>query len=257
MFAFQDIITSVTGILILITLILALELVNQTESSPKNRTAELNTSLEKQLENIHDVKLQLQNQLDLNRRKVSPEAFFDPNSLKKKNEDLERLNRDAENNLSISQDKLVSAAKQYRRLKKVERNRSKEKEDLKRLQKQLENIRKKIAKLNNSNRLIYNPISQQKLPMSQWLVELAGTRIRVAQIGVRAAPTVLNGERQFESWLSGRNPGNYYFMVLLRPLAVDSYRSILEVLDQKGYQYGYDLIESGTVVIDKNVGASF
>lgn len=41
LFAFQDIITSVTGIMILVTLILALELLQQMEASPSQRTKEV------------------------------------------------------------------------------------------------------------------------------------------------------------------------------------------------------------------------
>src|SRR5687767_1677296 len=46
LFSFQDIITSVTGIMILITLILALEVIQNTEKSPQNRTQELTAELQ-------------------------------------------------------------------------------------------------------------------------------------------------------------------------------------------------------------------
>ena len=40
LFSFQDIITSVTGIMVLITLLLAVELINRTEASPPMQTRE-------------------------------------------------------------------------------------------------------------------------------------------------------------------------------------------------------------------------
>ena len=49
LFAFQDIITSVTGIMILVTLVLAIELIERTESSPKVMTAQTTDQLKSQI----------------------------------------------------------------------------------------------------------------------------------------------------------------------------------------------------------------
>ena len=59
LFSFQDIITSVTGVMILLTLLMALELVEKIETSPPVLTENLTVELKNQLEKINQDVIQL------------------------------------------------------------------------------------------------------------------------------------------------------------------------------------------------------
>jgi hypothetical protein len=76
-------------------------------------------------------------------------------------------------------------------------------------------------------------------------------------MGKRAPPLAFAGNQAFEAWARSQTPSSSYFLVLLRPDSVRSYRTILDFLDKQGFRYGYDLIGTGKVVIDAKDGAGF
>ena len=55
LFVFQDIIMSVTGIMILITLILSLEMMERQEESPRERTSEIISQLKAAVGEVEDL----------------------------------------------------------------------------------------------------------------------------------------------------------------------------------------------------------
>ena len=257
LFAFQDIITSVTGILILVTLLIALELVNRRENAPRHQTAQLNQMLRNQLQETKAATGQLNQQLHQRQQGFLPDAVLAPDVLKSKLQVLkerERLEQRKSRELSRQ---LAAARKRLQNVQQVRADRSGEVAELQRLQ---QNLRKKtndLSKLTKTDRLFYNVSAIKTASSNPWLIEVTATSIRAAQMGKRAPPLAFAGNQAFEDWARTQPPSSSYFLVLLRPDSVRSYQVILDFLDKQGLQYGYDLVDTGKVVIDATDGAGF
>ena len=117
LFAFQDIITSITGIMILITLLIALELVHSRENSPQHQTPQLNTTIQKQLQETNAAITQLNEQLRQQSRKLNRDAVLSPETLKSRLQAIKENRRQVERrNRELAQ----LFVKTKKRLQKVE-----------------------------------------------------------------------------------------------------------------------------------------
>lgn len=90
LFSFQDIITSVTGIMILVTLILALELIQRKEASPTEKTEEI-------IEDLDSTVAEMQKRIEVvqrERKKIKPELpHLDRIAIQRDLADVEEANK--------------------------------------------------------------------------------------------------------------------------------------------------------------------
>jgi len=256
LFAFQDIITSVTGILILVTLLIALELVNRRKNAPQHQTVQLNQMLRKQLQATKSAIGQLDQQLH-QQQGFLPDAVLAPDVLKSKLQALKERGRQEEQKSRELARQLAAARKRLQNVQQVRADHSGEVAELQRLQQDLRKKTNDLSKLTKTDRLLYNVSALKTASSNPWLIEVTATSIRAARMGRRAPPLAFAGNQAFEAWARTQPPSTSYFLVLLRPDSVKSYRVILDFLDKQGFRYGYDLVGTGKVVIDATDGAGF
>lgn len=258
LFSFQDIITSVTGIMILVTLLMTLELVQRSFNSPAVKTQEIVEEVKpaaaEVLQRIEELKRRLEQQaavaaaaagLDAttvrtrlqDARRAAAALVGDVERLTSEEHDAERRRKDAEREQTHTADQ--------------DRERRRLEEEAKRLQEELD-------KLKSSNRIVFNrDPGSSKTP---WLVDLSGSAITIAQVGVSAPPTVFRGASAAESigkfvaWSRGRDPNAEYFVLLIRPSSVDTFHMLREQL--VGFDFGFDVLKEDQTVIDPQSGAS-
>lgn len=253
LFAFQDIITSVTGIVIFITLLMSLELIQRHPKLAQADSAELIKQLKQQLVQAQQASQMLQQQIDAQNQALSSDAFLDATSLKQKLADAEALQQQAsENKLSI----LDQKAKAEQRLNNASQTVAKREQDAKEIQKLKKEIAHKseqLKKLEDGKRLVFRPA--QNTPKTQWLVDIAEQNVQVARMGVKSKPLKFGSYQQFQNWVSGLSSSVDYCMLLLRPDAAKSYDEVFQMLDQRGISFGYDAIDQDKIVIDPQDGA--
>lgn len=253
LFSFQDIITSVTGIMILITLLMTLELVQRTTQSPQNQTAEVVASLDQQITETREAGKVLRDRVREQQETQSPEVFLSVETLQDRLKDIEertsRADRDA---VALAQQRQTTAA-QLSQQQQEQSSRSKEAGRLEELQQKLKDKQRQLQQLSTGNRVVYNPA--QGTSKIQWLVELREAEIVAARIGISRTPQQFADIPEFRAWLSQLVSGSHYCMVLIRPAAVETCEEVLQALDKAKIQYGYDAIDESTTVIDPQTGA--
>lgn len=254
LFAFQDIITSVTGIMVLITLVLALELLQRKVATPAARTAQVTDELEKTVNDNKQTIQQLKRQLEQSKRLVEEFASVDINrvrfELKELKEQRQQLNQEIVK-LEAQQRDAMSRLAEARAKR---RDRSADPETLEELQRQLSEAEQQLAKLKQANRVIFNPSEGQS--KSPWLVEVARDSLKVAKVGASVAPLTFDTVDRFKTWAAGRRQSSEYFVLLVKPSGVDSFAELRAMLKGLNFDLGYDLLTENQNAIDSEIGAA-
>lgn len=251
LFSFQDIITSVTGIMVLVLLVLALELVQSQFGTPAAQNTAIASQAEEVLEDVREQIAKLEKRLAVELTAddptLSPQSYAtQESSLRTSN--LEQT-RDLKEKLAKTErlEKLNEAAKQtlansFSTKKKIEEITAKQAE-----------IDRKRANLKDGQRLVYNPgLKQGKRP---WLVQLEETAIVVApglkqEDVITFKGTATTRETAFLLWARKLGPSTDYLLILVKPGTVDNFNTIEQELVNRGFSVAIDLIGSSQSAIE-------
>ena len=254
LFAFQDIITSVTGIMLVITMLLALELLERTDASPPRATAAISKDLKQSIEAADREIDELEQRLKKKEERLAGAASVSPTQLRRQIGDLEDANRRLRNRISQSrqrdqqtQDRVAKVQQQQQQ--ETSRQRQQRLADL--LQ-QASRKRQQLKKLRKSNRVIFNPAPGN--PKTPWLVEISDRRLIVAESGVVARPRLFADVATFLDWARQQDSQSAYFVLLLKPDGIEPFREAKAGLDKAGFDIGFDLLSVGQTVIDPETG---
>jgi Tfp pilus assembly protein PilN len=259
LFAFQDIITSVTGIVLFITLILTLELVTKKVDSPSQQTAallpEMELALSEAMAEIESLKADLQTQ------SVSLESTAGISSqeierhLYETIAQIARLKAEIERLTQRSQKKSVEQtswnAKRFER--------ESDRQQLNSLRERIDLLEHEINSLAQSDRIVFNPSDASGVA---WIVDLSERRILVAQAGIATTPLTFDSPQKdlrtsaFMHWTKRIDPSQEYFLILIRPGAIDAFDDIYEKLQARHFRIGFDLLSAEQTVIDPQYGAA-
>jgi hypothetical protein len=278
LFSFQDIVTSVTAVIILMTLLLALELIHRTLEAASRRlvsSAEIQEAIEEAQKHADELRERLRQSGD----RLRQAAAFSPASLQRELRDvksqrdtlsteLEQLRKEQTTAKKAEQDAMAQAFDREADRAELEKLRAKQKSlaqsvadqrqanDEKRGE--IEEIKlDKTAKA--KGRRIYNPAPGAG--KQAWLVEVAGDRMAAAPLGKVARPVLFTGrttERRvaaFSAWMQKRSAASDYFVMLIRPDGIASFDALRVAVDSRGFDMGFDLIGKDDVVLDPERGA--
>ena len=261
LFSFQDIITAVTGIIIFVTLILAIELVYSENVSPTRQTVAMITKLSAALD---DVKSQLalsKDDLARDESTVLEIARILPSQLESEllqnQQRVERL----ENELQSLGQLRAQLTDQERNGASALSQTAAKQSDIESIQKQIDAVRDEFGKLKESNRLIYNPtLDSNRKP---WLVDIQRGKILVAPAGEKAKPVAFTSTAErvrvhaFLKWSKTRDSAQDYFVLLVRPTEISTYDTLVVELRDLGFHIGIDLFGEEVTIIDPVKGAAF
>lgn len=254
LFAFQDIITSVTGIMILITLLLAIELLEKIQESPQEQTAVLNDDLTIQVTKTQRIIVALEAQLELQSAELDPNSMIDAATLRSK------LTDTAQDAVVVAQDAIAlekrrtKSATQLSKMEQEQQVRLAKATALRRLREELKQKKKQLKALTGSNRIIYNRTANSS--KTAWVVELREDQLTVGRVGVKAKPLIFSSIADFTSWVSNISSSSNYFLILVAPSGSEEYGKLRDHLDQRGIQFGCDLIEENQFAVDPVKGTS-
>lgn len=258
LFSFQDIITSVTGIMILVTLMMAVELAmrpQKTKAVVPMSTAHVEVLRTTMAEAAKEVE-QLRARHERGTQALKEVAAISASELQAEARELERilerLQREANELEQKKQD--VQNRKEAADKNKVDREADRRKTD--ELVEKIKEMEEQLAKLKQQNRVVYNPAPGSS--KSAWLVEIAGNRVLAAELEKPEKPQVFDQPTRladFLAWARGRDRRREYFVLLVKPSGIEAFTQIHVQLKQAGFDLGFDLLSAEQSAIDPQAEA--
>ena len=250
LFAFQDIITSVTAIIILITLILTLELLNRKKATSAESTTSAAEALEAAVNDANAEAERLEAELALGEEAAEELAMATPAQLRREAAELSEQADRLQTEVAHLKPQADAAAAAEERATARLYDRAADREKLASLQNQTKSKQEQLDQAKRQNRLIYNiPPNSSR---TAWLVDLSGQQVKVSRFGKNGAETLFDGSsgvRQFIRWAGERSKSTDYFVLLVRPDATDTFGEVRKELDTLGFDIGFDLIAADQTVI--------
>ena len=241
LFSFQDIITSVTAIVTVITLLLALDLVQRKQSDAGDSSGALAVELAARLAQIEAELIELRTATASTDELVREVAATSPAELR--NEIAQRESAIAE--LEVVRARLERQRTGWKAREKEERAEGFELEPVREQQARLEREAAELEQQRKAeraeNRTVFSlPRGFQK---EGWLVVIGAKQIDVAPLGRSARPVAFVGKGlplfgtsaagAFEKWIDDQGLRSAYFLLLVRPEAARTFDEVEELLTKK------------------------
>jgi len=243
LFSFQDIITSLSGILILLVLILAVKVsIEAVEGSVQTA---LGAYSGKNIEELVRTRDDLKKEMEYVRSLTG--GYSGTSSLEEAKKNIE-----LENKLFIVLDGIETLSNQYksaiRNIGEIESAIVLLTRQLAEKQAQLSNTTASAASSASTLRLIPDKNETKK----SVVVECAEHRIRMGQLDSGMPPVefpnTAEGRTAFEQAIEAISPSLHYFVFLIRPSGVPAWQRFRPAVEYK-YDYGYDALEDGVELI--------
>ena len=260
LFAFQDIITSVCGIVVMITLLLTLQLsvrmaTTEAEPSPfENDCQELRAKIEEAELALLEAKEALKK--DQRELRSIPKELQNT-TIEEMNEKIESVRARIEDlkNSTAENAKILENAKEElmeKRNKDAEKDREIQEiwRQITKLQEDLERYTKEAKKSQKRGNVIFK--SDNKDHRKPYLVDVSDERIRVDLISNQERDhQEFSDVTSFIDWAKKKDENKYYYVVAMRPSGMWRGRLIRVLLDEGGFRIGLDFLsEDQTVQIE-------
>lgn len=264
LFAFQDIITSVTAIVIVVVLFLALDLVQRKQAAHADTSAGVVEDLTARIAELQSQLAQLQDQTARTDSTVQEVAKFSPTELQAEVKNAEQAIQD----LQARQKQLAERNKLWQSREKAALA---QKFDLRPQQLQLEQTHKanrdleqQIEAGRNDKRPIYG--LPRGVTNGGWVAVIEKDIVTVAPLGRQAKPqlfqpstlTLFTGTSAgaFVKWVKKENHQNSYFLLLIRPGGATQFDEVDTLFSKSSISYGFDLIDAHQEILHPEKGAA-
>lgn len=261
LFSFQDIITSVTGIIVLITLLLTVELLQRDTTIPERQSEALADQLREAIADANQETKESQNLLLQREQLVTESAALSLDQLEWENSNTSQQITRLQAEVQTLKSQLDTSGRHRDKWLARRAGQDKDRQDLMQIRDEIREIDEKLHKLKRSNRAIFNPSSTSG--KTAWIVDVSSRSISVARVGIKTAPSVFSAKlgnghvRAFLRWASQRTPASDYFLLLVRSTGGKTYDVLHAGLRKRGFALGFDLIGEGVTVIDSQDGAGY
>lgn len=253
LFSFQDIITSVTAIVILLALILAVEFLSRESSASPNDRGRSAARLRQAIKQIEAEIRQLRLRLAEEAERAKAFARASPERLQRECADIRQ--HIAALQAELEQLRTRKAALQMKRDEMAQEDslRKEDRRKLAELQAAAEAKHKQLEKLKAENCLIYNPAPETD--KQAWVVDVSADRIVAAPLGGDRKPAEFTGHllaspaTEFSTWARKRSVARNYFVLLVRPSGIRTYKTVRSELEDMGFRMGYDVIGSKQTIV--------
>lgn len=262
-FAFQDIITSVSGILILVTLILATELDRPSSRTTHDADPELERELSETLRQQAKVDSQNQNlQGLLAAAETAPAAEkleADITRLRSQLADEKKKRASVAEQLAASQyvieardrtlgltDLKAQIQRFIQEAESLARQEAKVREDMTTVEQRVASVQSKLLKLRERERklwLIPDKSSTTKEPI---LASISGSGVKVERFDHPDQAKEFSKSSAspgFDSYLGEAKPLDQYVVFLVRPSSIELFERLVKLAREKGFEVGFDALE--------------
>lgn len=252
LFSFQDIMTSVMGILVLITLMMSLELQETVEQvqtpAPQTATPPPETTVAE----LKQKREQLQAQYEKAVAELSAVAEMTGDKSSVLREQLARLQTTITEMEQLER-RVREIQTQTEELAKQEKSMAEKMQETVALEQRASQLRGEIDRLKSNPRLTY--IMQQGAGKSPILVELSGQLLGIGshktqEPAMWADAKDIDGRIELLLALAGNySPSTEYFVLLVKPSGFEHYRQVREKLAEKGFDVGTELLDENQYVL--------
>ena len=237
LFSFQDLITSLSGILILIVLIMSIQMAVEQAGNPEPASSAQSdvAALQQevadkraQLTKYHADQSSLASQDVLENAKSSMQAEREHAWLEDQLLSAESYKEELSKRISLLRGQATSASNKIHEV-----------------QIDLDQLRAAHALAIEQSRLFFIPEKGSlKTPV---LVECSDTIIRVGYIDRNDPPVSIpaSAPAEFLRHLKGLSPENDYIVFMIKPSGLQTYSVLREVATTRGFEVGYDALEEG------------
>lgn len=264
LFSFQDIITSVTAIVTVIALLLALDLVQRKQSETKDTSRQIAIELAERIAAADAELAQLNTTVEFTDNLVQEIAETSPVELS-----AEIAHR--ESAISALKEQELRLEKQAQQWLARIKEKEVEQFELDPLRKKTEDALQEAAELEQQqaavdaeNRTVFSlPRGFQK---EGWIAVIDQQLITVAPLGRPAKPVVLtatglpllgnSAAEELVEWLDRQQLRSAYFLLLVRPDASLNFHEVQELFSKKRLSYGFDLIGQDDAIMHPERGAA-
>jgi hypothetical protein len=258
LFSFQDIITSVSGILIFVTLLLTLELTGRAQKAGSGPVEWNATDLERAIARVRAERDDLRR---LTLRGTSPDARTSL-ELERKVREAEALVARAEQELSEPGDRTEVARHREAASRALTTETEEERRALDHQFAEVERLGQELGTMRGKDRIYYDIDPDIPNRAKGWLVLVDGASINVAPLAVPERPRSFqwpvpdkptleddHALRDFLQWFDNEDPSKYILLVT-RPSGITRARFIREVFRQTDRRFGMDLVSELQEVLD-------
>lgn len=246
LFSFQDIITSVMGIILLAALLLAVELVTRMPGQAASAaSAAVQTQISGQITLVREDITALQQEL----KSLQGDVLAAARAIMVDSEFHEQVAQDQLQRLGGELAKLTKHLEdRNRELSRQEARgfeRRRDRQKLEGLEAKTKKVEEEIADLKKSNRLFFNPIPG--FAKKPWLIDISAEFVAVGPLSedrkIATAPQhTFPDEQAFLAFAGGLSSETDYFMILIRPSGIERFHLILEELRDREFDLGFDVI---------------
>jgi uncharacterized small protein (DUF1192 family) len=260
LFSFQDIITCVSGIIILITLILAVELAQRTQARPVASAAEVAEDIRESIAATQAEIARLEAELQARSSRVREAATQHEELLKAElfavNQQVESLKSE----LDELEKKRRRVAAEHQRVQARRFDQQQASGDLGQAEQEVKNLEDKLEQLQQSDRPMYNARTADGKQV--WLVQVEADRVLIARAGAPGRPerlahsgSLFSGS-PFAKWLQQRLRSSDFLFFLVRPDGIEAFDVLEEAARSGRFAYGFDLLGEEQVAVDPETGAA-
>ena len=252
LFAFQDVMASLIGILFFVVLFMALDIVEQAAPTTQAETIAVDLSeLRAKLKQLEGKRSKLEQDtrrvtetLDLARRSSDVRLAEEIKTLNAHITHLAEVIRQADDeqvNLDTRRQTAVNDAVATK-AKAKELN-----EAIRRVNAALDALRKRTARTSRAGPTV-TYLLDEGTSLKPWLVEVSGKRIRVAPGDDSGAVLTFSAQstaarlKQFLAWARSRSNRRYYFVIVTKPSGLGQVNDLAKALRSRGYRLGRDLL---------------
>jgi len=263
LFAFQDIITSVTAIVIVVTLFLALDLVQRKQGQASESPVELAEEIERRIAAVEAELVKLRSELENADELVKQVASTSPAELKSEIVRRERVLEDLRREFQRQEERRT-------RLITHEQAVAAEKFDLAPLRQRIEQTERETRELQGQldqeqqeDRVLFTlPRGSNK---EGWIAVVESGKITVAPLGRAAKPQVFasagtvfktSAADAMIAWIDRDRLRSAYFLVLIRPAGSRTFSDLEEAFHNKSISFGFDLIDAERTVLHPERGSA-
>ncbi|MCE2797549.1 MAG: hypothetical protein ACK5TG_16130 [Planctomyces sp.] len=248
LFAFQDIITCVMGIMLLLTLMLAVELSATEVTSSQSAAEDSLQTLETESAELLTAIATLEQQLATQTETLRSGALLNPELLEHSHRvairEAATSQEEAQRTESLartSQQTLNGIRQQFTGLQAIL-------EETQSLESQLAARQQELDQLNSGSKLVYNRHSSST--KFCWIIELdSPTQIRAGLMGDASACTKLQDVATTIEWIANKPAQDSSVMLLVKPGGAACLKELSAEFRRREIPYGFDLLPQDTTVL--------
>lgn len=247
LFAFQDIITSTTGILILLALVLILSITTKTQSSasPVERAGK------QQLATLERLKVEVEVLRNATENVLAPDVSLISKSPREVKERLGQLIA-SNSSLEAEKERKLQIERELVLLSKDD-GQDPFVEEVEKMAASISELEEAIRQIKTSNRIVYNFRETLQIP---WLVQIDDGQLLAAMAGSDKVKS-FKTSAEFIRFAKKLPKNQRYVVMIVRPHGIANFDSVKTALGKVGFDLGTELIGDNTNAIDPIRGAVF